>query len=73
MNVTMEMATKLANQPPIAIALTKKLVYQNAIDNINRFLAIETYAQKWCLKTEDHRESALAFLEKKPRPQYKGK
>jgi len=73
MNVSRELAARIAQQPPIAIALTKKLVYQDIIGDIAQHLDWETYAQKWCLQTEDHRESVLAFLEKRPRPQFKGK
>lgn len=73
MKVTQELAAKIAKQPPIALALTKKLVYQDTIDDIVHHLDWETYAQKLCMQTEDHRESVLAFLEKRPKPQFKGK
>ncbi len=73
MNVTLELAARIAQQPPIAIALTKKLVYQGIIGDIAHHLDWETYAQKWCLQTEDHRERVIAFLEKRPRPQPRGR
>jgi len=73
MKITRELAARIAQQPPIAIELTKRLVYRSMIDDIARHLDWETYAQKLCFGSEDHKESVLAFLEKRPRPQFKGK
>ena len=73
MKAALELAARIAQQPSIAIELTKKLVYQDMISNIAQHLDWETYAQELCFKSEDHRESVLAFLEKRPRPKFKGK
>ncbi len=73
MKVSQEMATRIAQQPPIALELTKRLVYRSMIEDIARHLDWETYAQQLCFQTEDHKESVRAFLEKRPQPQFKGK
>ena len=73
LKVTHELAASIAQQPPIALELTKRLVYQSMIHDIAHHLDWETYAQHLCWQTEDHKESVLAFLEKRPQPQFKGK
>jgi len=73
MKTAHELAARIIQQPPIAIALTKRLVYRSMIDDVARHLDWETYAQQLCWRTEDFRESALAFLEKRPQPRFKGK
>ena len=71
--VTQELATRVAQQPPIALELTKRLVYRSMINDIAHHLDWETYAQQLCFRTKDHKESVRAFLEKRPQPQFKGK
>ena len=73
MEVTQELANKIARQPPLALELTKRLVYRSMIDDITHHLDWETHAQQICLQTDDCRESVRAFLEKNPPPQFKGK
>lgn len=73
METSQELAARIAQQPPIALELTKRLVYRSMIDDIAHHLDWETYAQQLCFRTEDFKESALAFLEKRPRPQPRGK
>ena len=73
MKVTRELADKIAQQAPIPIELTKKMVWRSLFDNIARQLDLETWAQNICRGTEDHRESVRAFMEKLPQPQFKGK
>ena len=72
MKVTRELATKIAQQAPIPIELTKKMVWRGLFDSLVRQLDLETWAQNICRGTEDHRESVRAFFEKRP-PQFKGK
>ena len=73
MEVTRELAAKIAQQAPIPIELTKKMVWRDLFDSIVRQLDLETWAQNICRGTEDHRESVRAFLEKRTQPQFKGK
>jgi len=73
MNAAQELAARIAQQAPIAIELTKRLVYRSMIEDISRHIDWETYAQQLCFGTEDHRESVRAFLEKREQPPFKGK
>ncbi|MFC2067202.1 enoyl-CoA hydratase/isomerase family protein [Chloroflexota bacterium] len=73
METAQQLATRIVQQPPFAIELTKRLVYRSMIDDLARHLDWETYAQQLCWRTEDFRESARAFLEKRPQPPFKGK
>jgi len=73
MKVTRELAVRIAQQAPIPVELTKKMVWRGLMDRLNRQLDLETYAQPICKQTDDHRESVRAFLEKQPRPYFKGK
>jgi len=73
MKVTRELAARIAQQAPIALELTKRLVYRSMINDIAHHIDWETYAQQLCFDTEDHKESAFAFMEKRPRPQFKGR
>ncbi|MFC1985695.1 enoyl-CoA hydratase/isomerase family protein [Chloroflexota bacterium] len=73
MKTARELAAKIAQQAPIAVELTKKIVWRGLLEKLTRQLDLETYAQRICLQTEDHRESVRAFLEKRPQPQFKGK
>ena len=73
MKVSHELAARIAQQPAVALELTKRLVYRSMINDIAHHLDWETYAQQLCFHTEDLKESVFAFLEKRPRPQFKGK
>ena len=72
MKVTRELATKITQQPPVSVELTKKMVWRNLFDAMTRQLDLETYALQICRQTEDHQEGVRAFREKRP-PQFKGK
>ncbi|MFC1918862.1 enoyl-CoA hydratase/isomerase family protein [Chloroflexota bacterium] len=73
MAVTQELATSIAQQAPIPIELTKKIVWQNLFDGMTRQLDLETWAQQICFRTQDHKESVRAFLAKQPQPRFQGK
>ncbi len=73
MKVTRELAAKIAQQAPIPVELTKKLVWQGLFDDLTRQIDLETWAQQICFQTEDFRDSVRAFLEKQPPPQFKGR
>ena len=73
MKVARELAAKIAQQPPIALELTKRLVYRSMIDDVEHQLDLESYAQQLCFQTEDFKQSVLASLEKRPQPKFKGK
>ena len=73
MKVVKELATEIAKQPPVALELAKKIVWRGEIDVIAHQLDLETYAQRICFLTEDHKEAVSAFMEKRPQPQFKGR
>lgn len=73
MKTAQELAARLAQQPPIAVELTKRVVYRNIIEDLKRQIDWESGAQHLCMQTEDHKESIRAFLEKREQPKFKGK
>ena len=73
MKTAQELAAKFAQQPPIAVELTKRVVYRGMIDDIKRQIDWESGAQQICMQSEDHKESIRAFLEKREQPKFKGK
>jgi len=73
MNTAQELAAKIAQQAPLSVELTKKMVWRGLFDGLARQLDLETYGTRICSQSEDHRESVKAFMEKKPLPKYKGK
>ena len=72
MQTARDLAVRIASQPPIAIELTKRTVYRSMLNDLSNHLDWETYAQQLCWRTEDFKESARAFLEKRPSPPFKG-
>jgi len=73
MRVAEELAAKIAQQPPIPVALTKRMVYRSMADDIARHLDLETWGQRVCSGTEDSMEAIRAFLEKRPPAPFKGR
>jgi enoyl-CoA hydratase/carnithine racemase len=73
METVMELAGKIAKQPPYSLELTKKMVWRGMLENVTRQLDLETWAQRICFGTEDHQASVRAFLTKEPPPTFKGK
>jgi len=72
MKVTRELATRIAQQAPFSVELTKKMVWRGLFDGITRQIDLESYGIRIAQQTEDHQEGIRAFLEKRP-PQFKGK
>jgi enoyl-CoA hydratase/carnithine racemase len=73
MKISRELADRIAQQAPLAVELTKKMVWRGLFDRLARQLDLETDSIRICRQSEDHRESVKAFLEKKPLPKFKGK
>jgi len=67
------LAARIARQAPLAVELTKKILVRKLLEDAERQLDLETYAQDICRQTEDHRNAVLTFLEKQPPPQFKGR
>jgi 2-(1,2-epoxy-1,2-dihydrophenyl)acetyl-CoA isomerase len=69
--VTLEVAARLAEKPPIAIALAKKAIYRSDHSTLEEALDLELENQLQCFKSEDAEEGLRAFLEKRS-PDFKG-
>jgi len=73
MKEAQELATKIVQQAPLSVELTKKMVWRSMFDGLVRQLDLETWASRICGQSEDHRESVKAFMNKQPSPKYKGR
>jgi len=69
---TEELATKLAKGPPLAIARSKRVIYDGLNMELESALQ-DIMREYWSLsQTEDHREALRAFLEKRE-PVFRGR
>ena len=69
---TQELACRLADKPPLAIAAAKRAMRLSDRSDLPQMLAIELEHQLRQFRTEDVREGLAAFLEKR-RPEYQGR
>jgi len=67
-----QLAEKLANGPPKAIAMIKTAMNRSLSTDLVSSLEYTTNAQQLLVHTEDHKEAFTAFLEKRE-PVFKGK
>jgi len=67
-----EVASKLAELPPLAIAYTKRLVNESLFLDLEKSLQLEAELQHMAGSSEDHIEGVRAFIEKR-KPTFKGK
>ena len=72
MTTTHELASKIIQQAPLSVELSKRLVYRGIEDDIARQIELETLGNNITGHSEDHRGAVRAFLEKKPQPKFKG-
>lgn len=72
MSATYAMARQIADQPPIAIRMMKRAVRQSAAIDIRTHLEMAASHMAAMYSTEDHKEAASAFLEKRT-PVFKGR
>jgi 2-(1,2-epoxy-1,2-dihydrophenyl)acetyl-CoA isomerase len=68
---TMEMAGQLAKAAPIAIRMTRQLVYSGLENNLGTALQMAAAYQAIVTFSEDHREGVAAWKEKRE-PVYRG-
>lgn len=71
-SATWELAEKLAKGPPLAIQKAKRALYEGLGMDLQATLDYVTAANKELRETEDHKEGATAFVEKRE-PVFKGR
>ncbi len=71
-SVTMEMARKIADGPPIAIRLSKLMLYKGLEFDLETAMKMAAAAETITLTSQDHAEGTAAFRESR-RPIFEGK
>jgi 2-(1,2-epoxy-1,2-dihydrophenyl)acetyl-CoA isomerase len=69
---TLDLATKLAKGPPLAIRMAKRAIYKGLSQDLESALEYVIPLARALHQTEDHAEGARAFLEKRE-PMFKGR
>lgn len=69
---TMELAHKIANNPPLAVQMSKMMAYKALDSDLEAALEQAAACQALALSSEDHREGVNAFIEKRE-AQFKGR
>jgi len=72
MDTAMELANELAERPPLAIQMSKKLLHEGFRKIFDEMLQKEVQYQAKMYTTKDHMEAVMAFLQKR-KPVFKGK
>ncbi len=72
MSTVMELANRLAGGPPLALGMSKKLIHEGFKKIFDEMIVKEVQYQAQLYASEDHREAAMSFLEKR-KPVFKGK
>jgi 2-(1,2-epoxy-1,2-dihydrophenyl)acetyl-CoA isomerase len=70
-SATKQLAERLRDAPPIAVAAVKQAVYMSHEAELEEMLRYENEAQLRCFGSDDGREGVRAFLEKRD-PKFKG-
>jgi 2-(1,2-epoxy-1,2-dihydrophenyl)acetyl-CoA isomerase len=70
-SATRQLAERLRDAPPIAVAAAKQAVYMSQSAELEEMLRYENDAQLRCFESHDGREGVRAFLEKRE-PKFKG-
>jgi enoyl-CoA hydratase/carnithine racemase len=70
---TMALATQIASQPPLQIASGKAMFHKHMEMSIEQAYALATEFMAGALQSEDAQAGIDAFVNKRPRPEWKGK
>jgi len=71
MDVAVDMATLLASKPPLALRAAKETIHEGSDMTLNQGLDLEIERWSYLCGTEDQKEGAAAFIEKR-KPVFKG-
>jgi 2-(1,2-epoxy-1,2-dihydrophenyl)acetyl-CoA isomerase len=71
-STTLEMARKIANGPPIAIRLSKLMLYRGLEFDLETAMKMAAAAETITLTSQDHAEGTAAFRESR-NPKYEGR
>lgn len=69
---TMRLANRIAAMPPLAVRLTMEGIRRGVNWPMREFMQYHAMAAPFCAETEDHKEGARAFLEKRT-PRFTGR
>ncbi len=72
MDEAMELAVKIAKKPPISLKLAKEGIRRGLKMPLEEWKQWHSFAMRYCFATEDHKEGAMAFVEKRE-PVFKGR
>ncbi len=72
MDEVIALAHHIASLPPLALGLSKAALHKGAASNLDESIRLEANINALCYQTEDHKEAASAFLEKR-KPIFKGR
>jgi 2-(1,2-epoxy-1,2-dihydrophenyl)acetyl-CoA isomerase len=72
MEEAMALAHRLVKLPPLALGLSKMALRKGVVSSLEESLHFEANINALCYQTEDHKEAASAFLEKR-KPLFKGR
>ena len=72
MTETMELAKAIASGPPVALGISKRMLYEVSRTDLMTHWQASNYALEYCFETEDREEGIRSFLEKRA-PRFQGR